>query len=91
MTHVDTLAVLPPGARVLGRTAKDPHAVVRFAPSAWGVQFHPEIDRDVMRIYLEERRELVRAEGGDPEGLLAAVGEGAFGKAVLGRFLERVR
>jgi len=90
MTHVDTVAVLPSGARVLARTAKDPHAAVRFGEAAWGVQFHPEIDRDVMRIYLEERRELIRAEGGDPEALLARVDEGAFGRGVLGTFLSRL-
>jgi GMP synthase (glutamine-hydrolysing) len=88
MTHVDTVTALPEGARVICKTEREAHAAVRFGERAWGVQFHPEIDRDVMLAYLEERAELVRTEGGDPEGLIAAVDEGAFGREFLRAFVS---
>jgi GMP synthase (glutamine-hydrolysing) len=71
MSHRDSVTRLPTGARVLGRTALEPHAVVRFAPRAWGVQFHPEFDGEVMRGYIDARKSQLGAEGIDPDSLEA--------------------
>ncbi len=71
MSHRDSVTRLPPGARVLARTELEPHAAVRFAELAWGVQFHPEFDGDVMRGYIEARRDTLRNEGLDPDALTA--------------------
>lgn len=90
-THVDTVFTLPPGARLLARTEREPHAMVRFGEAAWGVQFHPEMDAEVVRNYLAERRDVVAREGLDPDRLLAAAGDADAGRAVLVRFLERAR
>jgi len=54
------------GARVLAATEREPHAALRFAERAWGVQFHPEFDADVMRGYIEAREAALRAEGIEP-------------------------
>jgi len=87
-THVDTLARLPPGARVLARTRLEPHAVVRFSEAAWGVQFHPEMDGSVIREYLESRRSLLKREAIDPEPLLRGVTDGAAGGSTLVQFVR---
>ena len=50
------------------------------------MQFHPEFDADVIRGYLAARREIVRAEGLDPEALEAAVVDSPHGAALLRRF-----
>jgi GMP synthase (glutamine-hydrolysing) len=86
--HVDTVAVLPPGARVLGRTALEPHAVVRFAESAWGVQFHPEADAEILRDTIDVRRDLLAREGLDPDTLIARASDAAAGASTLLRFIE---
>jgi GMP synthase (glutamine-hydrolysing) len=91
MTHLDSVVRLPPGARVVARTALEPHAVVRFAERVLGVQFHPEIDAQVMAEYVQLRRELLLAEGLDADAIRAAVSEAPAGRRVLGRFLEEVR
>ena len=90
-THLETVLELPAGARVLARNDADPHHAVAFAPWAWGVQFHPEFDADVMRTYLAERRELLRSEGRDPEALLEDTRECQESTALLRRFAELVR
>lgn len=87
-SHVEAVLELPPGALRLGRSIGDPHQALRFGRVAWGVQFHPEFDADVMRGYLRHRSEIIRAEGLDPEALLAAVAEGAEGTSLLARFAE---
>jgi GMP synthase (glutamine-hydrolysing) len=71
MSHSDSVTRLPPGARVLAETEREPHAEVRFAERAWGVQFHPEFDADVMRGYIDARKDALRAEGIDPDALSA--------------------
>ena len=71
MSHRDSITRLPPGARVLAETELEAYAAVRFGPRAWGVQFHPEFDGDVMRGYIDARRSALVAEGIDPEALAA--------------------
>ena len=61
--HLDTIGTLPPGARVLARTAIEPHAVLRFSETAWGVQFHPEADADILRDTIDARRDSPGARG----------------------------
>lgn len=91
MTHMDSVVQLPPGARVVARTALEPCAVVRFADRVLGVQFHPEIDADVMGAYVQLRRELLLEEGLDADAIGAAVAEAPAGRRVLARFVEEVR
>ena len=86
MSHVDSAERLPDGARRLGRTRLDPNGAVRFGERAWGVQFHPEFDADVIRAYLAARREILREEGIAPEPLESAVRDSAHGGALLRRF-----
>ncbi len=87
-THVDTVARLPPGARVLGRTRLEAHAAVRFGETVWGVQFHPEMDRAVIRRYLNVRRRLLESEGLDADALLHGASEAPAGASTLPRFAE---
>ncbi len=87
-THVDSVTVLPEGARVLARTELEPHAAVRFGPRAWGVQFHPEFDVEVMREYVEARRSLLAEEGRDADAVAAGILEAPTGGLVLRRFVE---
>jgi GMP synthase (glutamine-hydrolysing) len=84
MSHRDSAVRLPAGARVLARSGLEPHAAVRFAERAWGVQFHPEFDADVMRGYIEAREDALIAEGIDPRSLQADDAPAAA--ALLARF-----
>lgn len=89
VTHLDTVATLPPGATILARSALENHQAVRFGEVCWGVQFHPEIDRQVMCGYLESRRAVLLAEGRDVDAMIAAAGETPLARGVLRRFVER--
>ena len=91
MSHVDSVVRPPPGSRVLARTARDPHAALRFAERVWSVQFHPEFDGSVMRQYIEARRDIIAGEGLDPDAMLSSAGDAPFGAAVLRRFLAMLR
>ena len=54
-THQQSVLALPPGAVGLARSAHDPHHAVRYAPRAWGLQFHPEFSAEIMLGYLRRR------------------------------------
>jgi GMP synthase (glutamine-hydrolysing) len=88
-THLDSVTVLPKQARVLATTALEPHAALRFGERAWGVQFHPEFDEQVIREYVSTRRELLAQEGRDPAALLAGIRAATAGRLVLRRFVEQ--
>ena len=85
-THVESVLSVPAGARRLAENPFDPNHLVAFGERAWGVQFHPEFDGDVMRGYLDERREVLEREGLDPEGLARGVRECPESTALLRRF-----
>jgi GMP synthase (glutamine-hydrolysing) len=87
-THVDSVVELPRGARVLGRTRQEPNAAVRFGPSAWGVQYHPELDGEVMRYYFGARRAVLHAEGVDVDVGLSAVCDTPDAAGLIERFLQ---
>jgi GMP synthase (glutamine-hydrolysing) len=77
---------LPAGAEVLACNDFEAHHAVRFAPRAWGVQFHPEFTQVAMKQYLHLRSEALRNEGQDPALLLAAVTETTASEQLLKRF-----
>ncbi len=86
VTHVESVLELPSGARLLAGSAADPHHAFSIGDNSWGVQFHPEFDADVIRAYLDARREIIRSEGIDPEPLRRAVRDSPHGPALLRRF-----
>ncbi len=91
-THVDTVARLPEGARVLATTALEPHAAFALAerPRVRAVQFHPEIDGDAMREWVTLRRHLIEAEGLDADAMLAEARDTPAGVSVLRNFVTEL-
>lgn len=86
VTHMQSVLRLPKGAEVLAWNSFEAHHAVRFAPRAWGVQFHPEFTSTAMSHYLQLRSEALRNEGADPAELLAAVTETTEAELLLRRF-----
>ena len=85
-THSQTVTELPPGSLILAGNDFDPHHAVRFSKLAWGMQFHPEFDADIMRMYISERRQVLAEEGLDVDGLLAGIKESREGASLLKGF-----
>jgi GMP synthase (glutamine-hydrolysing) len=90
-THVECVLELPAGARRLAESELDPVQAYAVGERTWGVQFHPEFDAEVMRSYLDGRRDALRAEGLDPDALLSEVRETPAGAQVLARFAALLR
>lgn len=89
-THVDSVVELPPGARVLAHTDLEPHAAFAIGDAIKCVQFHPEIDGDAMRGYIEARAHLIAGEGRDPQSILAGAVDAPHGAETLRNFVRHV-
>jgi GMP synthase (glutamine-hydrolysing) len=85
-THRESVLALPDGARRLASSELDPNQAFAVGERAWGVQFHPEFDAEVMRAYIEGRRAAMVSEGLDPDRSLAEVRETPASAALLRRF-----
>jgi GMP synthase (glutamine-hydrolysing) len=91
VSHVESVLELPPGARRLGSSAGDPNQVFALGEVAWGVQFHPEFDADIVRGYIAGRRASIVEEGFDADALTRDACDTNHGTRVLRRFGEIVR
>jgi GMP synthase (glutamine-hydrolysing) len=87
-THRQSVLVPPRGAEVLARSQRDPHQLLRYAPSALSSQFHPEFTPDFMRAYIEVRADALRDEGLDPDALAADLRETEAARMLLERFAQ---
>lgn len=91
MSHLESVLRPPPDAQVLATTDLEDHAVLRFGPRQWGLQYHPEFDRDIMQRYVEARREVVASEGLDPDAMVESAVETPVLTSTLVRFAAFVR
>lgn len=55
MSHSQSVLCLPPKAQNLATTDIEAHGAFFLEPSVWGVQFHPEFDRNIMAWYLKRQ------------------------------------
>lgn len=86
LTHRQSVLEPPPGAVRLALNAFDPYQALRFAPRAWGLQFHPEFAADVMLAYLAGREGDLVEEGFDVEALRLAVRDTPDATSLIRRF-----
>jgi GMP synthase (glutamine-hydrolysing) len=90
VSHAQSVARLPEKAVLLGRSADDPHQAFRIGQNVWGLQFHPEFDKQIVQAYIAHYRDALLQEGQDPEALIRNVEETRFGREILQRFVRLV-
>jgi GMP synthase (glutamine-hydrolysing) len=89
-THVESVVTLPPGARVHAETDLEPHAVFSVGETTKCVQFHPELDGDAMRGYVDARAHLVTAEALDADTIRERSIDTPHGAETLRNFVRHV-
>src|SRR5687767_6239565 len=72
--HADAVVSLPEGSIVLAKNERSEVQAFAIGDRVWGVQFHPEITKPLMEMYLEARAQYVREDairrGVDPEAAI---------------------
>lgn len=84
--HQETVAEAPEGMVVLACNAHDRHQAVRFAARAWGVQFHPELDVEIMNALVEVLSEGMTRAGIAVEPIRDSIRDAPYGPLLLKRF-----
>ncbi len=69
----DLVTRLPDDAVPLALTPEGELQAARFAPTVWGVQWHPEVDRAVLEVWAHDDEERHVAAGIDQEQVLAGI------------------
>lgn len=92
----DLVVTAPPGCVALAQTPHGELQAARFAPTVWGVQWHPEAGAHVVRPWADNDRDRVKERGVDVEEYVAAVAAAgdelrATWRGLAEGFLARVR
>ena len=90
-SHSQSVLVLPKGARRLAFNRHDDNQAFAFGKRAFGTQFHPEFDAEIVRSYIDERRVEIESEGLDPDGLQMTARDSRVGGLLLRRFAALVQ
>jgi GMP synthase (glutamine-hydrolysing) len=89
-SHLDSVVQLGDETTRTGHTRLEQNAIVHFGARSWGVQFHPEFNREIVSCYLRERSDTLEQEGLDPQALLSAAEDCPEAMRVIPNFLHRV-
>jgi GMP synthase (glutamine-hydrolysing) len=85
-THEQSVLEIPQGAKVLARSERDPHHLLRYGRNAVSVQFHPEFNADIMRAYIKRKHHDMRREGFDPQHAFRQVAATPIARRLLKMF-----
>ncbi len=64
ITHSDAVTVDPPGVAVLARSARCANQAMNLGPRARSIQWHPEMDAEIIRAIIRGRADAIDAESG---------------------------
>lgn len=87
-THAQSVLTLPPEAVLLAENDFEPHHAFRLGRCAWGVQFHPEFDSDIMRDYIMVQANRLQRDGQDVNTLLQTLRETPEASRILATFAQ---
>jgi len=90
-THTQSVLRLPKKARRLGFSKRDDNQAFAVGGCAWGVQFHPEYDAEVVGEYVLHYGKILQRQGQSPDELLQSIVDGSCGAEILKRFTALVR
>lgn len=86
--HFQSVLKLPDDAKILASSAHDPYQAVRYADCAWGVQFHPEFDSEIMSYSYDVYEGAISDEGICVKTLRKQTFSDQDGQNLLKRFVE---
>jgi GMP synthase (glutamine-hydrolysing) len=87
--HSQPVLSLPPDAVPLAANAHEPHHAFRLGDRrVWGLQFHPEYDETIMRLYIMTQSGELIKEGRDVLELMVEVSETPFAAKTLTNFAQ---
>ena len=90
VTHSQCVLTLPPGAVILASNSFEPYHAIRIGSRAWGVQFHPEYNTDIMKGYIIQQANELTKSGRDIDGIMMTVRETPEASELIKRFTDLI-
>ncbi len=91
VTHSQSVLTLPKNAKRLASSKMDPNQAFVYGKNAWGIQFHPEFDKEVVLSYIHTFQEMLLKEGQDINLIERQVVETKQSFGILRRFANVVQ
>ncbi len=88
VSHQQTVLKLPKHAKRLAVSNGDDCQAFVVGDCVWGLQFHPEFDRDITVEYIADSKEELIAKGKKPDLLIKQCKDTPYGTEILRRFAE---
>ncbi len=88
VSHKQSIIELPDNVTVLGSSNIEPSQAVCFKKDLiWGLQFHPEFNADITRLYAQAQKETIIKDNKDFKRICESVIENKFGNLILESFV----
>jgi GMP synthase (glutamine-hydrolysing) len=88
VSHIQSVLGLPDNATLLASSDLDKNQAFVVGNSAWGVQFHPEFDAEIVIEYINQHREVLLRENNNPDHIIERSFNTHHGSKLLKRFVE---
>lgn len=88
VTHSQSVLRQPPGAVPLAFNEFEPCHAFRMGNCAWGVQFHPEYNTDIMKEYILEQADELKTSGRDMDEIMMTVKETPEAEKIMKSFYD---
>jgi len=90
VSHTQSVLRLPDNATLLASSDVDKNQAFAVGNSAWGVQFHPEFDAEIVVEYINQHRDVLLRENKNPDRIIERSFNTHHGSEILKRFVEIV-
>jgi GMP synthase (glutamine-hydrolysing) len=91
VTHAQSALKIPAGATILASNDFEPYHAIRIGTCAWGVQFHPEYNTDIMKAYVINQADELKASGRNIDEIMMTVKETPHSSAIMKRFAQKCK
>lgn len=88
VTHAQSILSLPENAIILAKNNFESHQAIRIGKCAWGLQFHPEYNVDIMKAYIVNQANELESSGMSIDDIMATVNETPDSTNILKRFTD---
>jgi len=88
VSHTQSVLRLPDNAKLLASSDVDINQAFVVGNSAWGIQFHPEFDAEIVIEYINQHREILLREHNNPDRIIERCLDTPHGSEMLKRFVE---
>jgi GMP synthase (glutamine-hydrolysing) len=90
VTHTQSALMIPAGAIILAHNDFEPYHAIRIGSCAWGVQFHPEYNTDIMKAYIINQAYELMASGRNIDEIMMTVRETPDASSIMKIFTSIV-